>query len=84
MSYIIEAFKATFYTRGEFERHWGQYFQDSEVLKRTECEVCGTEWFTFLSIGAKISTGAFGIPYMEYAPICSEACFNLWLLRCTL
>ena len=77
----IEPFKATFYTRGEFERRWAVSGKVTgpNLAPGAPCEICR---IPSLCVGTQIAKGVLGIPYMKYSPICSEICFNLWLLRC--
>ena len=76
-------FKATLYSNSDFKSRWGIDRPGTTVEgapdEISRCEICGVSP-VFLT-GARISFGVLGISYMEYSPMCSEACFNLWLIR---
>ena len=73
-------FKATLYTIGEFERRWSVSRKaiDPILAPGAPCEICR---IPSLCVGTQIAKDVLGIPYMKYSPICSEVCFNLWLLQ---
>jgi len=72
--------KATLYTVGEFERRWAVSGKviDPILAPGAPCEICR---IPSLCVGTQIAKGVLGIPYMKYSPICSEICFNMWLLQ---